>query len=188
MQRRLGLFLAVFASGVLVFSGLQPQISVLTLRQAWINVAIGVVVSLLLLWPFPDLVQVFCGIMRFTAPVAALFFVVRGRWGYLPPLLLLGAVFHAFMWVAEEMRAGHGPRAMLDVLRARLGQSRAKPGPKTGDERPPQGGGTFIVRGPDNLPGSDESESSLDAPPRDTSPRDAPPSEKTPSEKTSSGR
>lgn len=129
MQRRLGLYLAVFASGVLVFSALQrSQTSVLTLRQAYINLGVAVVASLILVWPFPGLVQVFCGILRFTAPVAGLLFLVRGRWAYVPPLLLLGLVFQGCMWVAEEVKEGRGPSGMWRDIRYGLSRLRGARG------------------------------------------------------------
>lgn len=129
MQRRLGLYLAVFASGVLLFSALQQsEASVLTLRQAYVNLGVAVVATLVLVWPFPELVQVFCGILRFTAPVTGILFLARGQWAYVPPLLLLGLVFQGCMWVAQEIREGRGLSGMWRDMRYGLSRLRGVSG------------------------------------------------------------
>ena len=167
VQRRLGLYLAIFAGGVLVFSALQTsQESVLTVRQAYVNLAVAVVVSFVLVRPFPELVQVFCDVLRFTAPVTALLFLARGRWAYLPPLLLLGLVFHGWAWVAKEMRAGRGASGIWRDLGSRGRVARGRPTPFKPDETGPPAGGTYVVRGPQEAPAGPPPEES---PPEDTS-------------------
>lgn len=104
-QQRLGFFLGVLASLVLLFGAVGTQAApMLTIRQAYLNLAIAAVTSLLLMWPFPGLVESFCSLMRFSALAAAVLAAVRSSYGLLPPLLLLALVFQLLHSLTKYLR------------------------------------------------------------------------------------
>jgi len=167
-QQKLGFLLAVFASLVLLLGTLQRSaVGVLTARQAWMNLAVAVVVSGVLAWPFPGLVQAFCMVMRMTAPAAAVFALVRSRYDLIAPLVLLGLVFQFCLWLADFVAAGGTPRrlprAAAAGLRRAFGRHERPPG---GPGNPPAAAGVIIVR----APAHDGSEPDSSPPPTDTVP------------------
>lgn len=147
-QQRLGFFLAMFASLVLLLGTLQGALAaLLTARQAWVNLAVALVVSGILVWPFPGLVQSFCMVMRMTAPAAAIFAVVRGRYDLIAPLVLLGVVFQLCLWLAEFVMRGGGPRDLPSAAaRAWRRLSGREPRPPAQPGSPSSGGGLVIIR------------------------------------------
>lgn len=113
--QRLGFFLALAASVIMLLGILRTDpltgVPFLTVRQAYINLAVAVVVSLLLVWPFPRLVETCNGILRLSAPATGVFAAVRGLWTLVVPLLLLGIVCHLWVIGAQrlaEWRSGTG--------------------------------------------------------------------------------